>query len=79
MMADAEQTAPVEETEVKEPRLTRNVAIEKLRALGYTGPVSYTAAKVKDILAQVEAGTYTGKGAPGSDDTADDEGDDIDE
>lgn len=50
----------------KAPRVTSKTIVSELRAAGYTGPVSYGKSKLQSLLDEVKAGTYTGKGAPGT-------------
>lgn len=60
----AKEKAP---KEPKAPRVTSKTIVAELRAAGYTGPVSYGKPKLESLLGEVKAGTYTGKGAPGTD------------
>lgn len=52
--------------EPKAPRVTSKTIVDELRGLGYTGPVSYGKPKLEALVADVKAGTYAGKGAPGT-------------
>lgn len=64
-----EETIEVEtETVVEEkaPRVTSKSIIAELESLGYTGPTSYNKPDLLKRLEEVKAGTYTGRGAPGS-------------
>ena len=75
MSAETVESGAVEE---KAPRVTSKTIIAELRALGYTGPVSYNKTQLQTRLDEVKAGTYVGKGAPGADeDEAEDEADDY--
>ena len=71
MSAETVESGAVEE---KAPRVTSKTIIAELRALGYTGPVSYNKTQLQTRLDEVKAGTYVGKGAPGAE-----EGEDEDE
>lgn len=75
MSAETVESGTVEE---KAPRVTSKTIIAELRALGYTGPVSYNKTQLQARLDEVKAGTYVGKGAPGADeDEAEAEADDY--
>ena len=72
-MEESQETAVVEEVveettvvEEKAPRVTSKSIIAELEALGYTGPTSYNKPDLLKRLEEVKAGTYTGRGAPGS-------------
>ena len=64
MSAETVESGTAEE---KAPRATSKTIIAELRALGYTGPVSYNKTQLLMRLDEVKAGTYVGKGAPGAD------------
>ena len=68
MSAETVESGTVEE---KAPRVTSKTIIAELRALGYTGPVSYNKTQLLMRLDEVKAGTYVGKGAPGAEDDED--------
>ena len=77
MSAETVESGAVEE---KAPRVTSKTIIAELRALGYTGPVSYNKTQLQTRLDEVKAGTYVGKGAPGADeDEADDYNDEAED
>lgn len=59
----AEETT---ESEVKAPRVTRGTVLAELEELGYHGPTSYSKTQLIELRDQVAAGTYEGKGAPGT-------------
>lgn len=71
-MSETQESVEVEETveetvvEEKAPRVTSKSIIAELEALGYTGPTSYNKPDLLKRLEEVKAGTYTGRGAPGS-------------
>lgn len=52
--------------EPKAPRITSKTLVDELRGAGYTGPVSYSKTKLQELADAVKAGTYEGKGAPGT-------------
>lgn len=77
MSAETVESGTAEE---KAPRVTSKTIIAELRALGYTGPVSYNKTQLQTRLDEVKAGTYVGKGAPGTDeDEADDYNDEAED
>ncbi len=67
MAEETTESEVTETTEEKAPRVTRGTILAELESLGYTGPTSYSKSKLADIRDQVAAGTYEGKGAPGTD------------
>ena len=68
MSAETVESGTAEE---KAPRVTSKTIIAELRALGYTGPVSYNKTQLQARLDEVKAGTYVGKGAPGAEEDED--------
>ena len=68
MSAETVESGTAEE---KAPRVTSKTIIAELRALGYTGPVSYNKTQLQTRLDEVKAGTYVGKGAPGAEEDED--------
>ena len=77
MSAETVESGTAEE---KAPRVTSKTIIAELRALGYTGPVSYNKTQLLMRLDEVKAGTYVGKGAPGAEEDEDEpEDEDFDQ